>query len=291
MFSGSYVALVTPFDADGNVNYLKLEELLAFQEKSGTDGVVLLGTTGESPTVSDAEAEKMICVTREHKGKMKLIVGCSSNHTRVAAEKAKRAERLGADGLLVLTPYYNKTNDAGLTAHFRTVADAVHIPIILYHVPGRTGCRIPIGVLQKLKEHRNIVGMKEASGDMGYFMKASLLADGDFCLFSGNDDLTVPMMSMGACGVISVLANLFPREVKAMTDLAAGGDFAEASKRQKLFLPLIEALFCETNPIPVKAAMNLLGNDVGGYRLPLAPMEEANKLRLAAELEKVKKLI
>lgn len=291
MFSGSYTALVTPFDADGNVNYLKLEELLAFQEKNGTDGIVLLGTTGESPTISDAEAEKMICVAKERKGKMKLIVGCSSNHTKVAAEKAGRAERLGADGLLVLTPYYNKANDAGLLAHFRTVADAVHIPILLYHVPGRTGVRIPIPVLEKLKEHRNIVGMKEASGDMGYCMKASLLCDERFCLFSGNDDLTVPMMSMGACGVISVLANLFPKEVKKMTELAEKGDFAGASRWQKRFLPLIETLFCETNPIPVKAAMNLLGNDVGGYRLPLAPMEETNKLRLAAELERVKNLI
>ena len=288
MYSGSFVALVTPFDKDGKINYLKIAELIDFHKNNGTDGIVLLGTTGEAPTITGAEAEKMILFVIDKAGEMPLIIGCGSNDTRAATEKARKYEALGAKALLVLTPYYNKANDIGMIRHFMSIADAVDIPIIIYNVPSRTGCSVSVSALEVLREHENIIGIKEASGDMSYFMRISRLIREDFSVFCGNDDIAVPMVAAGACGVISVLANIYPAEVSRMISLARSGDFAAASEIQRKYLPLIGALFSEPNPIPVKAAMNRLGFDVGPCRLPLCEMSEAKFAALETELEKLR---
>ncbi len=288
MYSGSFVALVTPFDKDGKINYLKIAELIDFHKNNGTDGIVLLGTTGEAPTITEAEAEKMILFAIGKAGEMPLIIGCGSNDTRAATEKTRKYEALGAKALLVLTPYYNKANDIGMIRHFMSIADAVDIPIIIYNVPSRTGCSVSVSALEVLREHENIIGIKEASGDMSYFMRVSRLIREDFSVFCGNDDIAVPMVAAGACGVISVLANIYPAEVSRMISLARSGDFAAASEIQRKYLPLIGALFSEPNPIPVKAAMNRLGFDVGPCRLPLCEMSEAKFAALETELEKLR---
>ena len=288
MYSGSFVALVTPFDKDGKINYLKIAELIDFHKNNGTDGIVLLGTTGEAPTITEAEAEKLILFAIDKSGEMPLIIGCASNDTRTAVEKARKYETLGAKALLVLTPYYNKANDIGMIRHFMSIADAVDIPIIIYNVPSRTGCSVSVSALEVLREHENIIGIKEASGDMSYFMRVSRLIRDDFSVFCGNDDIAVPMVAAGACGVISVLANIYPAEVSRMISLARSGDFAAASEIQRKYLPLIGALFSEPNPIPVKAAMNRLGFDVGPCRLPLCEMSEAKFTALETELEKLR---
>lgn len=288
MYSGSFVALVTPFDKDGKINYLKIAELIDFHKNNGTDGIVLLGTTGEAPTITEAEAEKLILFAIDKAGEMPLIIGCASNDTRTAVEKARKYEMLGAKALLVLTPYYNKANDIGMIRHFMSIADAVDIPIIIYNVPSRTGCSVSVSALDVLREHENIIGIKEASGDMSYFMRVSRLIRDDFSVFCGNDDIAVPMVAAGACGVISVLANIYPAEVSHMISLARSGDFAAASEIQRKYLPLIGALFSEPNPIPVKAAMNRLGFDVGPCRLPLCEMSEAKFTALETELEKLR---
>lgn len=288
MYSGSFVALVTPFDKDGKINYLKIAELIDFHKNNGTDGIVLLGTTGEAPTITEAEAEKMILFAIDKAGEMPLIIGCGSNDTRAATEKARKYEALGAKALLVLTPYYNKANDIGMIRHFMSIADAVDIPIIIYNVPSRTGCSVSVSALEVLREHENIIGIKEASGDMSYFMRISRLIMEDFSVFCGNDDIAVPMVAAGACGVISVLANICPAEVSRMISLARSGDFAAASEIQRKYLPLIGALFSEPNPIPVKAAMNRLGFDVGPCRLPLCEISEAKFAALETELEKLR---
>lgn len=288
MYSGSFVALVTPFDKDGKINYLKIAELIDFHKNNGTDGIVLLGTTGEAPTITEAEAEKLILFAIDKAGEMPLIIGCGSNDTRAATEKSRKYEALGAKALLVLTPYYNKANDIGMIRHFMSIADAVDIPIIIYNVPSRTGCSVSVSALEVLREHENIIGIKEASGDMSYFMRVSRLIREDFSVFCGNDDIAVPMVAAGACGVISVLANIYPAEVSRMISLARSGDFAAASEIQRKYLPLIGALFSEPNPIPVKAAMNRLGFDVGPCRLPLCEMSEAKFAALETELEKLR---
>ncbi len=288
MYSGSFVALVTPFDNDGKINYLKVAELIDFHKNNGTDGIVLLGTTGEAPTITEAEAEKLILFAIDKAGEIPLIIGCASNDTRTAVEKARKYEALGAKALLVLTPYYNKANDIGMMRHFMSIADAVNIPIIIYNVPSRTGCSVSVPALEVLREHENIIGIKEASGDMSYFMRVSRLIRDDFSVFCGNDDIAVPMVAVGACGVISVLANIYPAEVSRMISLARSGDFATASEIQRKYLPIIGALFSEPNPIPVKAAMNRLGFDVGPCRLPLCEMSEAKFAALEMELEKLR---
>lgn len=291
MYSGSFVALVTPFDKNGEVNYPKIAELIRFHRENGTDGLVILGTTGEAPTVSETEAEKIILTAIRHAEDMPLIIGCASNNTRTAKEKAKKYEALGAKALLVLTPYYNKANESGMIRHFTEIADSVNIPIILYNVPSRTGCGISVSALEILSHHKNIIGIKDASGDMSYFMKISKIAGDDFSIFCGNDDIAVPMVSMGARGVISVVANIMPRTVSDMMHMALSGDFAGASKIQSENIALINALFSEPNPIPIKAAMNRLGFDVGECRLPLCEMGSENRARLFAELDKIGKIL
>lgn len=285
---GAITALVTPFTKNGGVNYDKLAELVEFQIKNGADGIVLLGTTGEAPTIDETEAEQIIRTGVDAAaGRIPVIVGCGSNNTKKAADACRRAESLGADALLVLTPYYNKANADGMAAHFLTVAEAVHTPIILYNVPSRTGCAIGIGTLERLRSHPNIIGIKEASGNIAYMTDvAALLKDG-FAMWSGNDDLTLAAMALGASGVISVAANLFPQAMHEMTAKFTAGDVAGARALQLRYLDVIRALFSETNPIPVKEAMNYLGFEVGGYRLPLCAMGEGNRTRLIFALEQL----
>ena len=285
-FSGSYVALVTPFNADGSIDFGKLKELTQWHLEQGTDGIVALGTTGESSTMSHEEDDAVVrCVLETVGGRIPVIAGAGSNSTQTQLEKSRKYHELGADGLLLISPYYNKTNDEGMYRHFVTVADAVDMPIILYNVPGRTGCSISPSVVARLAKHPNVAGIKEASGSISYTAKIARLLSDDFCMFSGNDDMIVPMMSLGACGVISVWANICPRQSHELVAAFAAGDVARARAIQLKYLNLINALFCEVNPIPVKEAMNQLGMEVGGYRLPLCEISQAGRARVAKALE------
>ncbi len=285
-FSGSYVALVTPFHADGSVNFDKLKELVNWQIAQGTDGIVALGTTGESSTMTHEEDDEVArCVIETVNGRIPVICGAGSNCTKTQLEKSRRYCEMGADGLLLITPYYNKANDEGMYRHFATVADAVDAPIILYNVPGRTGCSISPACCARLAAHPNIAGIKEASGNIGYTARIAHLVGEDFCMFSGNDDMIVPIMSLGGCGVISVLANVCPAQTHELVAAFAAGDVARARTLQLRYLDLIDALFCEVNPIPVKEAMNQLGMEVGGYRLPLCEISAAGRERVHRALE------
>ena len=285
-FAGSYVALVTPFQADGSVDFGRLRELVSWHLAQGTDGIVALGTTGESSTMSHEEDDEVArCIIETVNGKIPVIVGAGSNCTQTHLEKSRKYHDLGADGLLLITPYYNKANDEGMYRHFATVADAVDTPVILYNVPGRTGCAISPACCARLARHPNIVGIKEASGNISYTAKIARLRSDDFCMFSGNDDMIVPVMSLGGCGVISVWANICPRECHDLVAAFAAGDVATARAMQLKYLELINALFCEVNPIPVKEAMNQLGMSVGGYRLPLCEISDAGRETVRRALE------
>ena len=285
-FAGSYVALVTPFQADGSVDFAKLRELVSWHLAQGTDGIVALGTTGESSTMSHEEDDEVArCIIETVNGKIPVIVGAGSNCTQTQLEKSRKYHDLGADGLLLITPYYNKANDEGMYRHFATVADAVDTPVILYNVPGRTGCAISPACCARLAKHPNIAGIKEASGNISYTAKIARLLSDDFCMFSGNDDMIVPVMSLGGCGVISVWANICPRECHDLVAAFAAGDVATARAMQLKYLELINALFCEVNPIPVKEAMNQLGMGVGGYRLPLCEISDAGRETVRRALE------
>lgn len=285
-FSGSYVALVTPFQADGRVDFGKLRELVLWHLQEGTDGIVALGTTGESSTMTHEEDDEVArCIIETVNGRIPVIVGAGSNCTQTQLEKSRAYHDMGADGLLLITPYYNKTNDEGMYRHFATVADAVDTPIILYNVPGRTGCAISPACCALLSRHPNIAGIKEASGNIGYTAKIARLVGEDFCLFSGNDDMIVPVLSLGGCGVISVWANICPKTCHELVAAFHAGDVARARAIQLQYLDLIDALFCEVNPIPIKEAMNQLGMNVGGYRLPLCEISQAGRERVAKALE------
>lgn len=284
-FSGSLVALVTPFDAQGAVDFHELDKLVDFHLENGTDGIVALGTTAETPTLSDEEKNAIAKrVIDRVGGRIPVIVGAGSNNTLHACELARRYEELGADGLLVVTPYYNKANKSGMRAHFETIAAATALPIILYNVPGRTGCSISIDVLTELARVPNIVGIKEASGDISYVAQCARLVSDSFCLLSGNDDSIVPLLSLGGSGVISVLANVAPRQTHDMVQSFLDGDAARARDLQLKLLPLVNALFIETNPVPVKAAVNLLGYSAGECRLPLGPMAESSMETLKKQM-------
>ena len=285
-FAGSYVALVTPFQADGSVDFAKLRELVGWHLAQGTDGIVALGTTGESSTMSHEEDDEVArCIIETVNGRIPVIVGAGSNCTQTQLEKSRKYHDLGADGLLLITPYYNKANDEGMYRHFATVADAVDTPVILYNVPGRTGCAISPACCARLAKHPNIAGIKEASGNISYTAKIARLLSDDFCMFSGNDDMIVPVMSLGGCGVISVWANICPKECHDLVAAFAAGDVAAARDMQLQYLELINALFCEVNPIPVKEAMNQLGMNVGGYRLPLCEISDAGRETVRRALE------
>lgn len=275
---GSLVALVTPFNDDGSVNFEKLGELIDFHLGNETDALVILGTTGESSTMSHEE-DNAVCeyTVKRVAGRIPVICGSGSNDTRTMLEKSLAFERLGADGLLIITPYYNKANEEGIYRHFATVADAVKIPCILYNVPGRTGCSISEANVARLSKHPNIIGIKEASGNISYAAKIARHLSDDFVMYSGNDDMIVPMLALGASGVISVLANVAPRETHRMVMDFLEGRVKESRDLQLKLLEVTNDLFIEVNPIPVKEALNLMGKDVGGYRLPLCPMTEAHR--------------
>lgn len=280
LFTGVCTALVTPF-LNGQVNYPMLEQLLRRQVDAGIEAVVLSGTTGESPTLSDAEKLEMVRRAKEYVGdSCRILAGTGSNATDHAVALSRAAENMGADALLVVTPYYNKATPSGLLAHYSAIAAAVHIPVVAYNVPSRTGVDVPVEVYRQLAKIPNLAGVKEASPDISKIARIKATCPPDFTVWSGNDDQAVAVMSLGGQGVISVLSNLLPVETQAMTNAALDGDFDTASALQLELLPLIEALFSEVNPIPVKAAMALLGYDCGPCRLPLTPMGEANLQRL-----------
>ena len=287
IFTGSGVAIVTPFHADGSINYDKLEELIDFHCNNGTDSIVICGTTGESATMTEAEHVECIKKAVEFtKGRIPVVAGTGSNATYTAIELSKEAEAAGADGLLVVTPYYNKCTQAGLSAHYTAIAKEVKIPIIMYSVASRTGVNIaPETVASLVKNVDNIVGVKEASGNISQIAKIMNLTDGNVDLYSGNDDQIVPIMSLGGIGVISVLANVAPKETHDICAKYFAGDVKGSAALQLKALPLVDALFSEVNPIPVKKAMQLMGHEVGPLRMPLTELTEGNTEKLAKAMK------
>lgn len=286
LFTGACTALVTPF-LGKQVNYPMLERLIQRQMDAGIKAMVLGGTTGESPTLSDGEKLELYRRGKEFAGDNALIIcGTGSNDTRHAVELSIAAQEAGADALLVVSPYYNKANPEGLYAHYLAIAHAVAIPVILYNVPGRTGMDIPVSVYQRLSRVPNIAGVKEASADIVKIARIRNACGGELPIWSGNDDEAVAAMALGAQGVISVLSNVMPTETAAMAEAAIAGDFDTASELQCAMLPLIDALFSEVNPIPVKAAMKLIGFDCGPCRLPLAGLSKEHKEKLCSLLGK-----
>ncbi len=288
IFTGAGVAIVTPMYADGKVNYDKLEELLEFQIANGTDAIIICGTTGESSTLTHGEHLKAIKYAIDVVNKrIPVIAGTGSNATDTAIMLSEEAASYGADGLLLVTPYYNKATQKGLIAHFSTVAKAVpKTPIILYNVASRTGCNIePATAAALVRDVDNIVAIKEASGNLSQIATLMSLTDGNIDLYSGNDDQILPIMSLGGIGVISVLSNVAPRQTHDITAAYLAGDIKKAAELQIRAIPLIHALFCEVNPIPVKAALNMMGMEVGPLRMPLTEMEDAHKEVLRAVME------
>lgn len=288
IFIGSGVALVTPFKENKEINFEKLEELLKFQIENKTDAIIINGTTGEASTLTEEEQLELIGKTIKFvEKKIPVIAGTGSNNTGHAIKMSCEAEKLGVDGLLVINPYYNKTNTKGLIEHFKQIAAAVNIPIILYNVPGRTGMSISMEVLDGLKEIKNIVGIKEASGDMTYAMNIARIFGERYDIYSGNDDIILPMTSIGGKGVISVLANVLPLETHNIVWNYIEGRTEEAKELQLRLNGFVHSLFIETNPIPVKKALNILGWEVGGYRLPLYDISEEASEILKKEMKKI----
>ena len=283
---GSIVALVTPFHEDGSVNFEKLKELLDWHIANSTDGILVLGTTGESSTMTHEEDDEVARVSIAHVNhRVPIIVGAGSNCTQTAVEKAVRYADMGADALLMISPYYNKANRRGMVEHFRQVADVTSCPIILYNVPGRTGCSISEDVVAELSKHPNICGIKEASGSITYAARIARYVNDDFAMYSGNDDMITSMLSLGASGVISVLANVVPKQTHDIVASWHAGDVKASRDGQLKYLDLVQALFREVNPIPVKAAMNMMGMQVGGYRYPLCEMMPDTYARLRKVME------
>lgn len=280
LFKGSGVAIVTPLNNHG-VDYDKLGELLEWHVEQGTDAIIVTGTTGESPTLSDEEKKEMYKFTVEKiAGRIPVIAGTGSYDTRHSIELSKYAESVGCDGVLCVTPYYNKTTQKGLIAHYTAIGDAINIPIIIYNVPSRTGLNVNPDTLKILAAHKNIVAVKEASGNISQIVEIGTFCNDDFYMYSGNDDQVVPLLSVGGIGVISVVANIAPKEMHDMVMSYLNGDTKRAMELQLKIKPLNDALFCEVNPIPVKTAMNLLGYQVGDLRLPLVDMAEKNLVYL-----------
>lgn len=282
IFKGAGVAIVTPMKENLEINYDKLDEILEEQIAGGTDAIIICGTTGESATMTEKEHSEAIRFTVERVNhRIPVIAGTGSNCTRTAIELSKEAEKDGADGLLLVTPYYNKATQNGLIAHYTQICNEVKIPAILYNVPSRTGCNIQPQTLAKLVRNAdNIVGVKEASGNISAVAEIMHLCDGNIDLYSGNDDQVVPILSLGGIGVISVLSNVAPAYVHDMVYKYMNGDVEGSRKMQLNALPLCSALFCEVNPIPVKTAMNLMGKEVGSLRAPLTELEPAHKTML-----------
>lgn len=279
IFKGAGVAIVTPMKDNLEINYDKLDEMLEEQIAGGTDSIIICGTTGESATMTEAEHSEVIRFAIERVNhRIPVIAGTGSNCTRTAIELSKEAEKDGADGLLLVTPYYNKATQNGLAAHYTAICNEVKIPAILYNVPSRTGCSIQPQTLARLvKNVDNIVGVKEASGNIGTVAEIMHLCDGNIDLYSGNDDQVVPLLSLGGIGVISVLSNVAPTYVHDMVYRYLSGDTEGSCKMQLDAIPMCNALFCEVNPIPVKAALNMMGKEVGPLRAPLTEMEDAHK--------------
>ena len=278
IFKGAGVAIVTPMKENEEVNYDKLEELVEWQIEQGTDAIVIVGTTGESSTLTTEEHSDVIrAAVRFAKHRVPVIAGTGSNCTREAIHLSEEAEKAGADGLLAVTPYYNKATQKGLIAHYTAIAKAVSLPIILYNVPSRTGCNLqPETIAALVKNVKNIVGVKEASGNISQIAKVKLLCGDDIDLYSGNDDQVVPILSLGGIGVISVLSNVAPKETHNMVMDYLNGDVDKARQMQLKAIPLIDALFSEENPIPVKKALNLMGWEAGPLRAPLTEMEASH---------------
>ena len=287
IFTGAGVAIVTPFKENGEINFDKLGELIDFQVENGTDSIVIVGTTGEASTLSHEEHIECIRYAVQKTAKrIPVVAGTGSNCTETAIYLSTEAEKYGVDGLLLVSPYYNKATQNGLYAHYKAVADSVKIPCILYNVPSRTGCNIlPETVVALCNDVENIVGVKEASGNLSQVARLMHLANGKVDLYSGNDDQIVPIMSLGGIGVISVLSNIAPKETHDICAKYLEGDVTGSMKEQLRAIPVCDALFCEVNPIPVKKALNLMGKEAGPLRMPLTEMEDAN----AAKLEKAMK--
>ena len=287
IFTGAGVAIVTPFNSDETINYNKLDELLDYHCTHGTDAIIICGTTGESATMT--EEEHMQCVKfaiDRVKGRIPVIAGTGSNCTRTSIDMSKEAADYGADGLLLVTPYYNKATQAGLISHYTAVAKEAKAPIIMYSVASRTGCNIePATVAELVKNVDNIVAVKEASGNISQVAKIMALTDGNIDLYSGNDDQIVPMLSLGAKGVISVLSNVAPQETHDICEKFFNGDVKGSAALQLKALPLIEQLFCEVNPIPVKKAMQLMGVECGPLRMPLTEISKEHEQALAKAMK------
>ena len=287
IFKGAGVAIVTPFKEDESIDYDRLDELINFHCENGTDSIIICGTTGESATLTEEEHIACVKFTIERtKGRIPVIAGTGSNCTRTAVEMSREAESYGADGLLLVTPYYNKATQAGLIAHYTAVAKEVKTPIIMYSVASRTGCNIePATVAALVNNVENIVGIKEASGNIGQVARIMALTDGNIDLYSGNDDQIVPLLSLGGKGVISVLSNIAPRETHDMCEKFFEGDVKGSAELQLRALPLVDQLFCEVNPIPVKKAMQLIGMDCGGLRMPLTELTKVHEESLARAMK------
>ena len=288
IFTGAGVAIITPMNAHGSINWEEFGRIIDFQIENGTDAIIVCGTTGESATMTDDEHIEAIryCVNRVNK-RVPVIAGTGSNDTKYAVSLSKHAEELGADALLVVTPYYNKTSQRGLFAHFTAIADSVNIPIILYNVPSRTGTNIAVDTYVTLSKHKNIVAAKEASGNLSTIAQIIEACGDDLDVYSGNDDQIVPIMALGGKGVISVLSNVLPKETHEMTKLCLENNVLEAAKMQIKYLELANNLFIDVNPIPAKEAMNLMGFNAGECRLPLLKMEQSKIDKLAASMKKV----
>ncbi|WP_405725888.1 4-hydroxy-tetrahydrodipicolinate synthase [Anaerotignum sp.] len=277
IFTGAGVALVTPMNADGSVNFEKMKELIEFQIANNTDALIICGTTGEATTISDEDQIECVRFAKEvAAGRVPVIAGAGSNDTAHCIELAQACEKVGADGVLLVTPYYNKATQKGLILHYTAIANAINIPIILYNVPGRTGCNLAPKTVAELAKVKNIVAVKEASGNLSQVAEIAALVGPDFDIYSGNDDQILPVLSLGGKGVISVLSNVAPKETHDMVAKFLEGDVQGAIKLQLDAIELISALFCEVNPIPVKTALNLMGYEVGACKLPLCDMEPKN---------------
>ena len=288
LFEGAATAIVTPFNPDGSINFEKYGELIDWQINSGIDAIVAVGTTGENATLSGEEHRKLMdFAAKRIGGRVPLICSTGSNDTAYGAETSKAAEEAGADALLLVTPYYNKTTQAGLIKHYEKILENVSIPAILYHIPGRTGMSVSVETFKELSKHPLVAGVKEASGSVSFAARLIDVCGDELPVYSGNDDLTVPIMSLGGKGVISVLSNVLPRETHDICRLCLENDFKAAARLAMKYMSLANALFAEVNPMPVKAAMNMLGLGVGGCRLPLCDVSEATSELLENELLKL----
>ncbi len=286
IFTGAGVALVTPMHADGSVNYEKMKELIEFQLANDTDALIICGTTGEATTISDEDQIECVRFAKEvAAGRVPVIAGAGSNDTAHCIELAVACEKAGADAVLLVTPYYNKATQKGLILHYTEIANAIDIPIILYNVPGRTGCNLAPKTVAELSKVKNIVAVKEASGNLSQVAEIAALVGPDFDIYSGNDDQILPILSLGGKGVISVLSNVAPKQTHDMVVKFMEGNLQESIKLQLDAIELISALFCEVNPIPVKTALNLMGYEVGACKLPLCDMEPKNLETLKAAMK------